>query len=491
MPEICLPLRKRLCHTTPGLGYEVGESSAAGAARQVLAAPSSEYENIISLITSFGTLINRRVEIGSKARVASSGKESLGEEDASKQGRKIDDIDADEGVTLVDETAENQGRFNDEELFDAGVLDGEEVFANAEQEVASVNEVTTAGIENVVSTAEVTTTSIEVTTASATTTTADDLTLAQTLMEIRSARPKVKGVMIQEQGESTTTRPQQQPSKDKGKGIMVEPEKPTKRKVQIRLDEEAASKIQLKIQAKLEEVERLAREKEKEANIALIESWDNVQATIDADYQMAEQLQAQEQEELTIGEKSKSFQQLLETRRKHFAAKRAEEKGNKPPTKAQQRSIMCAYLKNMEGYKPKNLKSKSFDAIQKLFDRAYKRVNTFEDFRTELVEGNEKRAREELMQESAKKQKVHNDTEEDDTEEAELKDCLEIIPYEKEITIDVVPLAIKSPSIVDWKVVKDGKKSYYQIIRADGSSKMYLVFNKMLRSFNREDLETL
>ncbi|GJY84440.1 hypothetical protein Tco_0497816 [Tanacetum coccineum] len=35
MPKICLPLRKRPCRTTPGPGYEVGESSAAGAARQV------------------------------------------------------------------------------------------------------------------------------------------------------------------------------------------------------------------------------------------------------------------------------------------------------------------------------------------------------------------------------------------------------------------------------------------------------------------------
>ncbi|GJS32004.1 hypothetical protein Tco_0530386 [Tanacetum coccineum] len=35
MPEMCLPLRKRLCRTTPGPGYEVGESSAAGTARQV------------------------------------------------------------------------------------------------------------------------------------------------------------------------------------------------------------------------------------------------------------------------------------------------------------------------------------------------------------------------------------------------------------------------------------------------------------------------
>ncbi|GJX85058.1 putative ribonuclease H-like domain-containing protein [Tanacetum coccineum] len=210
------------------------------------------------------TSLDRRLQ----ARVSSSGEESLGEEDASKQGRKIDDIDADEGVTLVDETAENQGRFNDEEMFDAGVLDGEEVFSNAEQEVVAVKEVHVEEVEKVISIAKVTTAGIEVTTASATTTTADDLTLAQTLMEIRSARPKVKGVMIQEHGESTTTttRPQQ-PSIDKGKGIMVEPEKPTKRKVQIRLDEEAGQRLQAELQAELEEEERLARETKKKPTL--------------------------------------------------------------------------------------------------------------------------------------------------------------------------------------------------------------------------------
>ncbi|GKB85698.1 hypothetical protein Tco_0957970, partial [Tanacetum coccineum] len=34
MPEICLPLCKRPCRTTPGPGYKVRESSAAGTARQ-------------------------------------------------------------------------------------------------------------------------------------------------------------------------------------------------------------------------------------------------------------------------------------------------------------------------------------------------------------------------------------------------------------------------------------------------------------------------
>nr|GEV14291.1 zinc finger, CCHC-type [Tanacetum cinerariifolium] len=74
-------------------------------------------------------------------------------------------------------------------------------------------------------------------------------------------------------------------------------------------------------------------------------------------------------------------------RRKFFVAKRAEKKRNKPPTQAQQRKIMCTYLMNMEGMKLKDLKNKSFDSIQKMFDRAFNRVNTFIDFRTELVKG--------------------------------------------------------------------------------------------------------
>ncbi|GKF50464.1 hypothetical protein Tco_0146931 [Tanacetum coccineum] len=140
----------------------------------------------------------------------------------------------------------------------------------------------------------------------------------------------------------------------------------------------------------------------------------------------------------------------------------------------------------MEGYKLKDFKSKEFDFIQEMFDRAFKRVNTFEDFRIELVEGKEKRAEEELIQESLKKQKV-----DDDKETAELKKYMEIIPDEEEVTIDVIPLAVKSPRIVDWKIHKEGKKSYYQIIRADGKSQIYMIFSHMLKSFDREDLETL
>ncbi|GJS38101.1 reverse transcriptase domain-containing protein [Tanacetum coccineum] len=121
---------------------------------------------------------------------------------------------------------------------------------------------------------------------------------------------------------------------------------------------------------------------------------------------------------------------------------------------------MCTYLTNMDGWKPKDLKSKSFGEIQELFDKVYKRVNTFVDYRAELVEEGSKKA--EAVQESNSKRAG------DDKETAELKQLVKII-LEEDIEIDVIPLATKPPSIVDWKILKEGKKSYYQIIRADGN----------------------
>nr|GEX16097.1 retrotransposable element Tf2 [Tanacetum cinerariifolium] len=145
---------------------------------------------------------------------------------------------------------------------------------------------------------------------------------------------------------------------------------------------------------------------------------------------------------------------------------------------------MCTYLKNMDGWKPRALKNKSFAEIKELFDKAMTRINNFVDFRTELVEEGSKKAEESS---STKKQKV-----DDDQEAAELKRCLEIVPDdEDDVTIDATSFSSKSPTIIDYKIHKEGSKSYFQIIRADGSSQMYYTFSKMLKNFNREYLEVL
>ncbi|GKD36249.1 hypothetical protein Tco_1251758 [Tanacetum coccineum] len=241
--------------------------------------------------------LKRLYKVGLTTRVESSdNEESLGE-DASKQGG-INAIDADEEITLVN-------------VHDVNVSGNKEVFAT------TIDGITLVSIDAIDANEEITLVSVHDMNISAGeevfATTVDDITLAQVLEEMKSTKPKKKGVVIQELGESTTTISSQlssQQSQDKGKRILIEHVKPMHKKDLIRLDEETA----LNLQAEFDEEERLAREKaekEEEANIALIE--------------------------------------------------------------------------NMT------------DMIYKQKMIAFKRVNTFEDFRTELVEGKEKKAGTELV----------------------------------------------------------------------------------------------
>ncbi|GJV76001.1 hypothetical protein Tco_1507585 [Tanacetum coccineum] len=326
---------------------------------------------------------------------------------------------------------------------------------------------------------------------------------------VTSVRPRAKGIIFHDQEEqvpaSTKTFSSSQSQlpqvKDKGKGKMVEPEVPLKKKDQVALDEEMARNLEAQLQAELIEEERLARQKEEEANIALIESWDNTQAMMEADFELAQRLQAEEQGEITIEERSRLFVELMNRRKKHFAKLRAEEIRRKPPTKAQKRNQMSTYLKNMAGYKHSQLKSKSYDEIQKLFDKEMKRVNTFVDMNSEVVKGSEtrteessKRAGDELESDKSKKQKIDEHVEaekDDDPEEEEMKKHMEIVQDEEEIAIDAIPLATKPPMIVEYKIVKEGQKGFYHLIRADGSSKRYSSMIRMLQGIDREDLETL
>nr|GFA57867.1 hypothetical protein [Tanacetum cinerariifolium] len=248
-------------------------------------------------------------------------------------------IDTAEDHFLINETTQDQGRINDQDLFGVHNLDGDEVFMDV---------------------------------------TTDELILAQTLMEIKAAKPKAKGVTIQDPSKFRATSPPQpsQPSqaKDKGKNIM---------------------------------------------------------ATVDADRQLAEQIQAQEKEQLSIKERSKLLAELIESKRKYSAAKRAEEIRNKPPTKAQQKKNVEEILKKTQA---------------------------------EVTKGSSKRAGQEL--------------------EIVFED-------DDDVAIKATPISSKSPTIVDYKIYREGKKSYFKIIRADKNSQNYITFGIMFKNFNKEDLEVL
>ncbi|GJZ38681.1 hypothetical protein Tco_0585244 [Tanacetum coccineum] len=222
---------------------------------------------------------------------------------------------------------------------------------------------------------------------------------------------------------------------------------------------------------------------------------------MEADFQLAQRLQAEEQGEITIEERSRLFVEFMNKRKKHFAMLIAKEKRRKLPTKEQKRNLMSTYLKNMGGYKHNQLKSKSYEEIQKLFDNEMRRVNTFIPMDFEVVKSkkgtkesskgteaeleSDKSKKEESSEEKAKgsRKKILDD-------EAKLKKHL-VIVKDDDMAIDAIPLATKPLVIVEYKLLKEEILIHYQLIRADGSSKRYSSMIRMLQDINREDLETL
>ncbi|GKA10863.1 hypothetical protein Tco_0690296 [Tanacetum coccineum] len=210
----------------------------------------------------------------------------------------------------VESFMDKDRRSDDAKMFDTDDLHGDKVIMDMavgekQEQSAKVDEreVSTGVKDNAAPTIPVTTigegvtaTKInEITTTSAPTTAIDEINLAQTLIKIKEAKPKVvttattttttsrpkaRGVVVQEPSEfrTTTSSPQaSQPSKtkDKGKEIMIELEVPLKKKDQVSLDEEMAINLGAQLQAEPIEEERFARKKEEEVNIALMESWEN------------------------------------------------------------------------------------------------------------------------------------------------------------------------------------------------------------------------
>nr|GEX08389.1 hypothetical protein [Tanacetum cinerariifolium] len=122
---------------------------------------------------------------------------------------------------------------NDENLFGVNDLDGDKLIVdvpageNMEQVATIAEKEVSAAADEVVTTAE----SVEdITTATTLQISKDDVTLAQTLIEIKAAKPKAKGV---------------------------------------------ARKLEAEMKAEIDKEERITREKDK-ANIAVIEEWDDV-----------------------------------------------------------------------------------------------------------------------------------------------------------------------------------------------------------------------
>ncbi|GJU33504.1 hypothetical protein Tco_1181858 [Tanacetum coccineum] len=320
----------------------------------------------------------------------------------------------------------------------------------------------------------------------------DDETIAQVLLNMSQAkavsREKKKGVKLKDVEETERPRPTSTRSlltlkplpkidpKDKGKKKIEEedesdtesediPEAEKKFK-QLARDEEMARKLQEDWETE-EERKRLAEEEA--TKTALSDEYDFIQARIEADRLLALRLQDEEREQFTVEERAKFLHDTIATQRRFLAEQRAIAIRNKPPTRTQLRNQMMTYLKHVGNKKHSDLKSKTFEEIQALyekvkrFDESFTAVGSTEDERRikEMNEGvkdtDQKRLKEEdiekvpakveVTEQGSKKRKGGHikmiarkkpRKQSDDDSDDEHRKCLKIVTFEGTLDSEIM-----------------------------------------------------
>ncbi|GJR46674.1 uncharacterized mitochondrial protein-like protein [Tanacetum coccineum] len=235
-------------------------------------------------------------------------------------------------------------------------------------------------------------------------------------------------------------------------------------------------------------------------------------AEMDADHELAVRLTHEEQEKYTIEERATLLAEYFEIRKKHLVAERAEAIRNKPPTRAQVRNKMITYLKHMGKYTHQQLKHKTLEELQKLYQKEHNWINDFKPIDSEEDGSNTKKADKRIKriadstskQKSPKKSKVIKEQEsaksneeaavDYEQEKEELRMWLAVV-LDEDKTVDPEILSVRYP-IVDWESHNLGSVDMedihvYKIIRTDRNTSYHKTFSSMLRGFDRQDLMDL
>ncbi|GKC62650.1 putative ribonuclease H-like domain-containing protein [Tanacetum coccineum] len=324
-----------------------------------------------------------------------------------------------------------------------------------------------------------------------------------------------------------------------GKAPMISEETPKKSKEQvlqeeaslaeaIRLDtlqkEEVAKQVHLDslLAQRIAEEEELNEQQKKrkaqvqfEAQHYTNEDWDLIRAKIEANAELSKSMLGSE---LQGEDFAKKMVDLVNQRKKYFAEERAKAKRNKPMTQSQLKTYMMNYLKNQGTWKLSQLKNLSFEEVKKEFDKLVKQVESFAPISFEATKASLKRFGEELQTKTPKRLKDDEDDEAKDDESTKKfgkrrkqmarrglhtsidKDDSEGSDEDSEqddsvtgtkTPINPVPVAMKTPSIATYKIIKQGEKGAYQIVREDGTDIVYINFGAMLKSITRDDLTEL
>ncbi|GJT78252.1 putative ribonuclease H-like domain-containing protein [Tanacetum coccineum] len=311
-----------------------------------------------------------------------------------------------------------------------------------------------------------------------------------------------------------------------GKAQMVEEDIQAthKTKEQIR-QEEAGLEEAIRLQAQMDEEDEV----QKAAQFYTEEDWDTIRAKLEANTEVVKSLQG---EIISNDDFAKRMVEMINEKKKFYAEQKAKAKRSKPMTQAQQREYMSTFIKNQSSWKLSQLKKLSFEELKTEFKKLMKSIESFVPMETKA---RVKRHGLQLEQETSKKQKIDIEdasitkgkdevVKEEETKvpvkkigmrrkqkarkginidktaqdefnkerEAYVKDKVKDASSKSKIGVDVIPTAIKPPTIVNWKIIsQSSQKAAYQIIRKHGSDKIYMSFRAILKDFSRDELVEL
>ncbi|GKC79739.1 hypothetical protein Tco_1130513 [Tanacetum coccineum] len=189
-------------------------------------------------------------------------------------------------------------------------------------------------------------------------------------------------------------------------------------------DLEAAQRLQATMNAETQRqidldallARRLVEQEEEAAKEARATEFDYIQARINTDQILAEKIQQEEREQYSIEDRARFLHDTIAAQRKFLAEQRYAAIRNKPPTISQLRNQMITYLKHVANKKHAELKSKSFEEIQVLYERYKKQDQTFVAIGSEEDE----RAVKKMNEQAANKEKeqktesVHEEVKEEE-----------------------------------------------------------------------------
>ncbi|GKB47334.1 hypothetical protein Tco_0898087 [Tanacetum coccineum] len=279
------------------------------------------------------------------------------------------------------------------------------------------------------------------------------------------------------------------PSSDKGQRdrkapmIIEETQAPKRTKEQIQ-QEEASLAEAIRLQT-LEE-EETAKQHYTE------EDWDAIKAKLEANAELTKTIIGKD---LSEEDFAKRMVDLVNQRKKYFAEERAKAKRSKPMTQSQLKTYMKNYLKNQGTWKLTQLKKLTFEEVKEEFDKLVKQVSTFVPMSLKAIKEKVDEEKEiEPVKKIRKRRKrivrkgLHTAKGEAEKDEASKKDDLS---SGTNVPINHVPVAVKPPSIASYNIIKQGKKGVYQIVRENGTDKVYISFGAMLKEISRDDLTEL